>query len=82
VFHPWDRFSGSPLDVLQQVCVSSVLRTPYLGAVLQAAKVRLLKDSVAVTVYCRRVGLMAFKVPFQLKPSYDSKCCPRVPGLQ
>ena len=35
VFHPWDHFCGPPLDVLQQVCVSPVLRTPQLDAVFQ-----------------------------------------------
>ena len=35
VFHPWDHFCGPPLDVLQQVHISPVLRTPHLDAVLQ-----------------------------------------------
>jgi len=30
VFHPWDYFCGPPLDTLQQVRVSPVLRTPHL----------------------------------------------------
>ena len=34
VFHPLDHFYGPPLDVLQQVCVSPVLRTPQLDAAL------------------------------------------------
>ena len=34
-----DHFCGPPLDVLQQVCVSSVLRTPHLDAVLQPSEV-------------------------------------------
>jgi len=35
VFHPLDHFCGPLLDVLKQVCVSPVLRTPHLDAVLQ-----------------------------------------------
>jgi len=34
-FHPWDHFCGPPLDALQQLHVSPVLRTPRLDAVLQ-----------------------------------------------
>ena len=35
VFYPSDQFCAPPLDVLQQVHVSPVLRTPHLDAVLQ-----------------------------------------------
>ena len=35
VFHPLDHFCGPPLDTLQQVRVSPVLRTPPRDAVLQ-----------------------------------------------
>ena len=35
VFCPWVHFCGPPLDTLQQLCVSPVLRTPHLDAVLQ-----------------------------------------------
>ena len=35
VFHPLDHLCGPTLDALQQVCVSPVLRTPHLHAVLQ-----------------------------------------------
>jgi len=31
VFYPLEHFCGPPLDVLQQLHVSSVLRTPHLG---------------------------------------------------
>ena len=30
LFHPWDHFCGPPLDVLQQVHISPLLRTPHL----------------------------------------------------
>ena len=32
---PLDHFSGPPLDPLQQLCVSPVLRTPHLDILLQ-----------------------------------------------
>ena len=32
---PLDHFSGPPLDALQQLCVSPVLRTPHLDILLQ-----------------------------------------------
>ena len=35
MFHPLDHFCGPLLDVLQQVCISPVLRAPHLDAVLQ-----------------------------------------------
>ena len=35
VFHPLDHFSGPPLDVLQEICIFLVLRTPHLDTVLQ-----------------------------------------------
>jgi len=35
MFHPLDRFCGLPLDTLQQVHVSPLLRTPHLDAVLR-----------------------------------------------
>ena len=35
VFHPLDHFCGLPLDTLQQVHLSPVLRTPHEDAVLQ-----------------------------------------------
>ena len=35
VFHPFEHFCGPPLNALQQVCVSPVLRTPHLDTVLQ-----------------------------------------------
>jgi len=37
VFHPLDHFCSPPLDMLQQVYVSPVLRTPPLDAVLQVS---------------------------------------------
>ena len=35
VFHPLDHFCGLSLDVLHQLCVSPVLRTPHLDSVYQ-----------------------------------------------
>ena len=35
VFHAWGHFCGPPLDTLQQLHASPVLRTPHLDAVLQ-----------------------------------------------
>ena len=35
VFHPLSHFCGPPLDALQQLHVSPVLRTPHLDTVLQ-----------------------------------------------
>ena len=35
MFHPLDHFGVLSLDVLQQVCVSPVLRTPHLDALPQ-----------------------------------------------
>ena len=35
VFHPLDHFCGLPLDTLQQISVSPVLRTLYLDEVLK-----------------------------------------------